>query len=30
MEAVVDKNDPNALADFMERVAQDFKGRGEK
>ncbi|MEN7972983.1 MAG: hypothetical protein ABFR47_04020 [Verrucomicrobiota bacterium] len=27
MDTVVDKNDPDALADFIERVAQDFRDR---
>ena len=29
MDTVVDKSDPDALADFIERVAQDFRDRGE-
>ena len=29
MDTVVDKNDPDALADFIERVAQDFHGKHE-
>lgn len=29
MDTVVDKNDLDALADFIERVAQDFRDRGE-
>ena len=27
MDTVVDKNDPDALADFIERVAKDFRDR---
>lgn len=29
MDTVVDKKDPDALADFIERVAEDFRKRGE-